>query len=119
MSARRARRAPARRRCAPRARCARLGERAGALVVESAAGGVAALETLRAAQAGSGVFVAAPDPEPPTQGFVPLGAPLLERVRPRPGAEALARGLLAGVYLVESLREVLEVYGRGRLPATF
>ena len=96
-----------------------LGERAGALVVEDAAGGVAALETLRAAQAGSAIFVAIPPLEPPSQGFVPLGVPLLERVRPRPGAEALARGLLAGVYLVESLRQVLDVYGRGRLPATF
>jgi chromosome segregation protein len=96
-----------------------LGERAGALVVEEAGGAVAALEALRAARAGSGVFLALPEPEPESHGFVPLGSPLLDRVRPRPGYEALARALLGGAYLVESLREVLDVYARGRIPATF
>jgi chromosome segregation protein len=96
-----------------------LGERAGALVVEAADGAVAALDLLRAERAGSGVFVALPEPQPGSQAFVPLGAPLLERVRPRPGYEGLARALLGGVYLVESLREVLGVYGAGRVPATF
>ena len=33
--------------------------------------------------------------------------------------EDLLRALLAGVYLVEDLREVLRVYGGGRIPATF
>jgi chromosome segregation protein len=96
-----------------------LAERTGALVVEDAAGAVAAVESLRAAQAGGGAFVALPEPLPEAHSFVPLGTPLLERVRPRPGYEALARGLLGGVYLVESLRRVLDVYGRGRVPATF
>jgi chromosome segregation protein len=96
-----------------------LGERAGALVVDDAASAVSALEALRSASAGSGVFVALPQPEPESHGFVPLGVPILERVRPRPGFETLARALLTGVYLVESLREVLGVYGRGRIPATF
>ncbi len=96
-----------------------LADRTGALVVEDAAGAVTAVEALRAAQAGSGVFVALPEPQPESQAFVPLGTPLLDRVRPRPGYEALARGLLGGVYLVESLRRVVEVYGHGRIPATF
>ncbi len=96
-----------------------LAERTGALVVEDAAGAVAAVEALRSAQAGSGAFVALPEPQPESLAFVPLGAPLLARVRPRPGYEALARSLLGGVYLVESLRRVLDVYGQGRVPATF
>jgi chromosome segregation protein len=96
-----------------------LAERTGALVVEDAAGAVAAVESLRAAQAGSGAFVALPEPHPESLAFVPLGTPLLDRVRPRPGYESLVRGLLGGVYLVESLRHVLDVYGRGRVPATF
>jgi chromosome segregation protein len=96
-----------------------LGERAGALVVDAAAGAVDALDALRGAESGSAVFLTLPEPEPPSHAFVPLGAPLLERVRPRPGYEALAHVLLGGVYLVESLRAVLEVYGRGRVPATF
>jgi chromosome segregation protein len=96
-----------------------LAERTGALVVDDAAGAIAAVESLRAAQAGSGAFVALPEPQPEASGFVPLGTPLLARVRPSPGYEALARALLGGVYLVESLRQVLDVYGRGRVPATF
>jgi chromosome segregation protein len=40
-------------------------------------------------------------------------------VRPRPGFEDSARSLLAGVQLVDSLREVIDVYGGGRIPATF
>ncbi len=98
---------------------AALGERAGALVVDEAAGAVTALEALRAAQAGAGVFLALPEPQPESHAFVPLGVPILDRVRPRPGYEGLARALLGGVYLVESLREVIDVYGRGRIPATF
>ena len=40
-------------------------------------------------------------------------------MRPRPGYEALARRLLGGVNLVDSLEQVLEVYGAGRIPAVF
>jgi chromosome segregation protein len=96
-----------------------LAERAGALVVNEAAGAVAALEALREAHAGRGLFVTLPAPEPEASGFVPLGQRLLDQVRPRPGCEDLARALLGGVNLVGDLREVLDVYGRGRIPATF
>jgi chromosome segregation protein len=96
-----------------------LAERAEAIVVDRAAGAVSALEALRSAQAGRGILVALPPPEPEPLGFVPLGRPLLEQVRPRAGFEGLARSLLGGVNLVESLREVLEIYGHGRLPAVF
>jgi chromosome segregation protein len=96
-----------------------LAERAEALVVENARGAVMALAWLREARAGRGVFVALPEPDAEAQGFVPLGRPLLERVRARPGYEALARRLLGGVNLVDSLEEVIEVYGAGRIPAVF
>jgi chromosome segregation protein len=95
-----------------------LAERAEAVVVDSAEGAVSALEALRQARAGRGVLVAVPPPDP-VRGVVPLGTPLLERVRPRPGCEDLARSLLSEVNLVDDLREVLRVYGRGRLPAAF
>jgi chromosome segregation protein len=96
-----------------------LAERAEALVVARAEGAVAALETLRREGAGRGVFLVEPPPEPGALGIVPLGEPLLERVRPRPGFEGVARALLVGANLVESLGEALRVYGGGRLPATF
>ena len=96
-----------------------LAERAEAIVVDRAEGAVSALELLRAARAGRGIFVTLPPPQPEALGIVPLGQPLLERVRPRPGYEGLARALLGGVNLVDGLREVVEVYGAGRLPATF
>jgi chromosome segregation protein len=95
-----------------------LADRAEAIVVDRPVGALSALEALRAARAGRGIFVARPAPEPGGQGFAPLGQPLLERVRPRPGFEDLARSLLAGVNLVDSLREAIEVYGAGRIPAT-
>jgi chromosome segregation protein len=96
-----------------------LAERAEAIVVDRPAGALSALAALRSARAGRGIFVARPAPEPGSQGFVPLGQPLFERVRPRPGFEDLARSLLAGVNLVDSLHEVFDVYGGGRIPATF
>ena len=94
-----------------------LAERAEALVVERAEGAVAALEALRAAAAGRGVFVA-PSPDEGPAGFVPLGEPLLGRVRARPGFEPVARALLSGVNLVPDLREALAVYS-ARPPCTF
>jgi chromosome segregation protein len=96
-----------------------LAERAGALVAETQSGALAALSAVRAAGAGRGVFVALPPPELEPTGFVPLGQPLLARVRARPGYEDLARRLLGAVNLVADLREVVEVYGDGRAPATF
>ncbi|MBW2269338.1 MAG: chromosome segregation protein SMC [Deltaproteobacteria bacterium] len=96
-----------------------LSDRAGALVVTEPGGAVAALETLRAEGGGRGLFMALPEPETEPTGFVPMGESLLARVRPQPGYEALARRLLAGVNLVQDLREVVAVYGRSRLPATF
>ncbi len=96
-----------------------LADRAEAIVVDRAEGALSALEALRSARAGRGVFLIAPEFEPGPRGLVPLGEPLLDRVRPREGFEALARSLLGGVNLVGSLREVLEVYGGSNLPATF
>jgi chromosome segregation protein len=96
-----------------------LAERAEAIVVEQADGAVSAIQALRAARAGRGIFLAVPPPEPISPGIVPLGEPLLERVRPRAGYEDLARSLLGGVNLVDDLREVTRVYARGRLPAAF
>jgi chromosome segregation protein len=96
-----------------------LAERAEAIVVDRPATAVAALERLRSAQAGRGVLVSLSANEPDVTGFVPLGQPLLERVRARAGFENLARTLLGGVNLVGDLREVLSVYEAGRIPATF
>jgi chromosome segregation protein len=96
-----------------------LADRAEAIVVDRAENAVAALRALREAGAGRGVFLAEPPAEAAGIGIVPLGRPLLDRVRPRPGSEGLARLLLGEVNLVESLEEVLRTYGRGRLPATF
>ena len=50
---------------------------------------------------------------------MPLGEPLLSRVRVRAGYEDLARALFGSVNLVDDLREVLRIYGGRRLPATF
>ena len=104
---------------AERALEAVLADRAQAVVVDSAEGAVAALETLHETRAGHGVFVVMPGPDIESQGFVPLGQPLLERVRPRPGYEEMVRTLLAGINLIDDLREVVRVYGNARLPATF
>jgi chromosome segregation protein len=96
-----------------------LAERAEAIVVDQPATAIAALERLRAAQAGRGVLVSLSSQDPDVTGFVPLGQPLLDRVRARPGFENLARTLLGGVNLVGDLREALSVYEAGRIPATF
>jgi chromosome segregation protein len=96
-----------------------LADRAEAVVVKSASGAIVALEALHKASAGRAILLAVPPPEVASSGFVPLGEPLLERVRPRGGYEEVARTLLAGVNLVDDLREVIRVYGTGRLPATF
>jgi len=96
-----------------------LAERADALVVETPAAALRAVEALRRGGAGRGALVAPPPEDPAPAGIVPLGRPLLECVRPRPGFEAAARALLAGVYLVEDLQEAVGIYGAGRIPATF
>jgi chromosome segregation protein len=98
---------------------AALADRAEALVVDAPSGAVSALELLHAARAGRAVFVTAPARVPDGSGFVPLGVPLLDRVRLHAEHEDLLRGMLAGVYLVGDLGEVLRVYGGGRIPATF
>jgi len=96
-----------------------LAERAEAMVVENAAGAVEAIEQLRGAGAGRGVFVVQPQAELPASGIVPLGEELIRRVRPREGFEGMARSLLKDVYVVDSLSQVLETYDAGNLPATF
>ncbi|MDX1649740.1 MAG: hypothetical protein R3263_07780, partial [Myxococcota bacterium] len=95
-----------------------LADRAEGVVLEPGRGPDAVLETLRR-EGGRGVVVLdRPGAEEP-RGFVPLGEPLLARVRPRPGYEAVARALLGEVNLVGSLDEALRVYGEGRLPCAF
>jgi chromosome segregation protein len=96
-----------------------LGESAGAVVVGGADLALEALATLRREGAGRGVFVAPLGAVSPAKGIVPLGVPLLDRVRPRAGFETLVRQLLDDVYLVPSLHDVLSRYGQGELPATF
>lgn len=96
-----------------------LAERAEALVVRDLSGALSAVDMLREASAGRGVFLVRPAEPPGPAGFVPLGQRLLERVRPRPGFEDVVRTLLVGVYLVDDLRQVIDVYGSGRIPATF
>jgi len=96
-----------------------LAERAEALVVDRPQGALSALDALRGAGAGRGIFVLPPPEEEISQSFVPLGRPLLESVRPREGYQGVARVLLGGANLVESLDEVLRIYASGRLPCTF
>ena len=96
-----------------------LAERAEGLVLERAEGALSAIAALREAEAGRGLFMLPVAEEPAAGGFVPLGVPLLEHVRPDPGYEGLARRLLAGVNLVDDLGEALRVYGAGRIPCTF
>lgn len=96
-----------------------LADRAEALVVDRAEGAVEALQSLRREAAGRGVLLIEPPAEVMGVGIVPLGQPLLERVRPRPGFEGVARSLLAGVNLVSDLSEAIQAFGGGRLPATF
>jgi chromosome segregation protein len=106
----------------PAAECAveaLLAERAEGLVSATPGGALAALEELRRAGAGRGVLVLDRGAAAEPQGFVPLGTPLLGKVRPRPGFEAVAEALLGGVNLVERLADALEVYGEGRIPCTF
>ena len=95
-----------------------LAQRSDALVLESGAKVMDALDALRAAEAGRGVFLLDAADEP-VSGIVPLGEPILEFVQPHRGHENLAQRLLGGVYLVDSLAEPLDLYGTTSLPATF
>ncbi len=100
-----------------------LADRAEAIVIDESRGALAALEALRLAGAGRGVFVvqrALSDVHSGLHsGIVPFGAPLLKRVRPRAGSEGIARSLLGDVYLVDRLERAFEHFGADRLPATF
>jgi chromosome segregation protein len=96
-----------------------LRERAEALVASGLEGALAALERVREAGAGRAVLVLDAVEETPRTGFVPLGEPLLGRVRAQAGYESVARALLGDVILVPDLGEVRKVYGGGGLPATF
>ncbi|MFT5441467.1 MAG: chromosome segregation protein, partial [Myxococcota bacterium] len=96
-----------------------LSERAEAIVVENASGAVSALDRLREAEAGRGVFVVEPRTALPSRGVVPLGEPLLQFVHPKEGYATMASNLLGDVYLVNNLSEALGVYGEGEIPATF
>ncbi len=96
-----------------------LADRAEAIVIDESRGALAALEALRREGAGRGVFVVARAVADAQPGFVPLGDPLLKRVRPRAGSEGIARALLGDVYLIERLEQAFEHFGGGRLPATF
>ncbi|MCP5070412.1 MAG: AAA family ATPase, partial [bacterium] len=96
-----------------------LAERAEALVVENGPRALDALAALRRSSAGRAVLVLQQRGDDQPLGFVPMGEPLLGRVAPRPGSEAVARSLLGRVNLVESLREPIEHYGAGSIPCTF
>ena len=100
-----------------------LADRAEAIVIDESRAALEALEALREAGAGRGVFVvqrAVSDAQSGLQsGIVPLGDPLLERVRPRAGSEGIVRSLLGDVYLIDRLERAFEHFGEGRLPATF
>ncbi|HEX2486516.1 MAG TPA: chromosome segregation protein SMC, partial [Myxococcota bacterium] len=98
---------------------AALAERARGLVVENAGAAVDALEALRGAGSGGGVFVLDPGEEAAPAGFVPLGRSLLECVRVRAGFEGVAQRLLGRVLLVDDLREAARLYGHGQIPASF
>ena len=96
-----------------------LAERAEGIVVQRADGALSALEALRRGAAGRGVFVVEAAGEARSQGFVPLGEPLLSRVRPRPGFEGVARALLGDVNLLPDLAQAVQRYGDLRIPCTF
>ncbi|HEB90836.1 MAG TPA: chromosome segregation protein SMC [Deltaproteobacteria bacterium] len=96
-----------------------LSDRADAIVIDEADGALAALEALRAEGAGRGVFVVQRSLPDLQGGVVPLGDPLLKRVRPRAGSEGIARTLLGDVYLIDRLETAFKHFGTGRLPATF
>jgi len=96
-----------------------LAERAEAIVVGDGSGALAALDALREADAGRGVFLLERPADPIGLGTVPFGTPLADLVRASAGFEATARTLLQDVYLVDSLGQVFEHFGTGSLPATF
>jgi chromosome segregation protein len=96
-----------------------LAERAEAIVVGEGAGALRALDALRQAEAGRGIFLVQSGADAVGLGTVPLGTPLIDLVRTEVEFESTARALLQDVYLVDSLGEVFEHFGQGRLPATF
>ncbi|MEE8164620.1 MAG: hypothetical protein V3T64_03545, partial [Myxococcota bacterium] len=96
-----------------------LADRAEAIVVDASGSALAALEALRQSGAGRGAFVVRNSGTEIQRGIVPLGEPLLKRVRPRAGSEGVARTLLGDVYLVDSLATALDHFGAERLPASF
>ncbi|MGB0621114.1 MAG: chromosome segregation protein SMC [Myxococcota bacterium] len=96
-----------------------LAERAEAIVIDESRGALQALEALRRDEAGRGAFVVQRAQPEALGGTVPLGDPLLKRVRPRAGSEGVARSLLGDVYLVDRLEQAFDHFGSGRLPATF
>ena len=96
-----------------------LAERAQALVASDYKGALDSLQRLRVEHSGRGFLVVQKDETEAVAEVVPLGSPLGERVTARPGYESLVRNLLAGVYLVDRLDEVVEIYGASRIPASF
>ena len=96
-----------------------LSDRAEAIVIDGSRGALEALELLRSEGAGRGAFVVQRAVPELASGTVPLGDPLIKRVRPRAGAEGVARSLLGDVYLIDGLERAFEHFGSDRLPATF
>lgn len=93
------------------------GLRSEAMVI---AAGVSPLPALAALREGSGGGVLLLEGRAGnTRRSVPLGVPLLEKVRVRPGFEAVAHALLGDVVLLEQLDEALQVYAEGEIPCTF
>jgi chromosome segregation protein len=96
-----------------------LADRADAIIIDESKGALAALDVLREEGAGRGVFVVQRSVSEQLGGTVPLGEPLIKRVRPRAGSEGVARSLLGDVYLIDRLELAFDHFGTGRLPATF
>ena len=96
-----------------------LSDRADAIVIDESRGALDALDLLREEAAGRGVFIVQRSLPAQRGGTVPLGDPLIKRVRPRAGCEEVARTLLGDVYLIDRLERAFEHFGSGRLPATF
>lgn len=89
-----------------------------AVVMESSEVALTAMEALGAAEAGRGVFVVNEAHRAGDLDSIPLGVPLIDKVRAMPGNEALVSRLLHGVSCVDSLQEPVRSYGT-RPPCTF
>ncbi len=89
-----------------------------AVVIENGERALNAMDALNVAKAGRGVFVLKDAHAGTVPAPVPMGVSLFEKVRAKPGNEALVSRLLQGVSCVESLEEPVKAYGASP-PCTF